>query len=169
MNLRELLAAGDLRTIGRSNEIADYIGDDQSKFDEIFCFIGDQDRHVALRSSDACEKASRKSPKLLKSHANDLVNLSAAAIFPEVVWHCCQMIPRVELNPASSQKAIDSLLERFQNSPSRIAKTSALESLVRIYIALGEKGSAAKLVEEALHSPIPSTAARARHLVKLLE
>lgn len=63
---RELLNGGDLRSIGKSNEVVTLITDQES-FDNFFLLFSNK-RIVVMRAADVIEKITATSPKYLNKH-----------------------------------------------------------------------------------------------------
>jgi len=72
---RELLNGGDLRSIGKSNEVVTLITDQES-FDNLFSFLFSNKRIVVMRAADVIEKITATSPKYLNKHKKKIFVLS---------------------------------------------------------------------------------------------
>ena len=65
MSILNKLRGGDLRSIGRSNEIAGEIEKNASLFETVFRGLYDNDPIVRMRSADVIEKVTQNKPELL--------------------------------------------------------------------------------------------------------
>lgn len=61
--LLRFLEGGDRRSIGRSNEVADFVLRDRERFAELFEGLFHADARVRMRAADALEKVSAKHPE----------------------------------------------------------------------------------------------------------
>ena len=59
MDIREVLRGGDLRSIGRVDEVVEFVGDDPGRFSELMTGLTDAHPVVRMRSADAVEKVTR--------------------------------------------------------------------------------------------------------------
>jgi hypothetical protein len=64
-DILEKLRGGDLRSIGRSNEVAREVESDPSIFESIFIGLFNSDPVVRMRSADVIEKVTQSKPMLL--------------------------------------------------------------------------------------------------------
>lgn len=93
---QDLLHGGDLRSIGKSNKIIQYVKN-QEDFDELFIELTNPDRKVVMRTADAIEKITINHPGYLKIHKNQLLQLLKNARNIELKWHMALLISRVSL------------------------------------------------------------------------
>lgn len=165
MSILQRLSGGDRRSIGVANEVTKHILKHPKLFTEVFAGMLHDDPRVRMRAADVAEKVSKSRPDLLQPHKQELLNKVAPIHQQEVQWHVAQMVERLTLTPAEKKKAFAIVKELYVNTTSRIAKASALQSLVQL--SRGNKPlekQTARLVDEALQSSIPSLQARARKL-----
>jgi len=85
------LKGGDLRSIGRSEEVMQDILKNPALFGEVFEGMLNDDPRVRMRSADALEKVSSKHPEYLQPFKNWLINEIAKIKQQEVRWHVAQM------------------------------------------------------------------------------
>ncbi len=71
MSILDKLRGGDLRSIGRSNEVAGDIEKNVSMFETVFRGLYDSDPLIRMRSSDVIEKITRNKPELLSNHTSE--------------------------------------------------------------------------------------------------
>ena len=71
MSILDKLRGGDLRSIGRSNEVAGDIEKNVSMFETVFRGLYDSDPLIRMRSSDVIEKVTRNKPELLSNHTSE--------------------------------------------------------------------------------------------------
>jgi hypothetical protein len=73
MNILDKLRGGDLRSIGRANEIAADIEENSTLIENVFPGLYDPDPVVKARSADVIEKVTLNRPELLSNHKNDIM------------------------------------------------------------------------------------------------
>jgi len=107
---QELLKGGDLRSIGKANEIVAMVKD-QAAFDALFEGLSCPDRKVVMRTADAIEKITVSKPGYLQQHKTVLLNLCRDAKDIALKWHPALLVPRLHLTEQESA-AMWSLLVR---------------------------------------------------------
>lgn len=95
MDIRELLSGGDLRSVGRVDEVVEFVGNDPGRFSELMTGLTDARPIVRMRSADAMEKVTRRHPELLQAHQASLFEQLQIATQQEVRWHLAQLMPRM--------------------------------------------------------------------------
>jgi hypothetical protein len=65
------------------------------------------DTLLAARSAEAADRASADNPALLEPHKRDLLGRLAQIDEREVRWHVAQMLPRLRLEGAERERAVD--------------------------------------------------------------
>jgi len=169
-DLLEALTRGDMRTIGPADEVAPLVVIDPALFQAVIEAMSASDKGLAMRSADVAEKASRLSPGLLQPYKANLLELVSTSAQQEVQWHAIQMIERLELDEGDQELAFQVLERLFNGAQSRIVKASALHAIMHISMQYSNlSGRADGILSEALASPIPSVAARARKLARELD
>lgn len=127
-NILLLLAGGDRRSTGRSDQVAVVVSKDPSLFPELISGLWSPDPLVRMRAADAAEKITRKNPALLTPYKKELLGLMTEATQQELRWHLAVMIPRLPLSATERQLAI-SALNSYLEDRSSIVKTFALQGL----------------------------------------
>lgn len=87
MNLLLKLKSGDLRSIGKADEVVQDILNDPSLFKEVFEGMLNKDPVIRMRSADAIEKVSVKHPEYLQPFKSKLINHVSKIEQQEVRWH----------------------------------------------------------------------------------
>lgn len=125
----KLLAIGDRRTTGKSDEVARAVLRDPALFDVVFdAMWQSEDAGVRMRAADVCEAVTRTRPELLVPHKRALLKHVSQVEQQEVRWHYCQMLPRVRLTPLERRRAF-AQLKTFSNDKSGIVRTFALQAM----------------------------------------
>ena len=131
MNILDKLRGGDLRSIGRSNEVARDIEENVSLFETVFTGLYDSDPLIRMRSADVIEKVTRNKPELLSNHTSEVISILTTAKQQEVCWHMAQIAPRLAYSPNEENEIIKAL-KRYLTHKSKIVRVSAMESLANI-------------------------------------
>ena len=160
------LAGGDLRSIGRSDEVARKVLEEPELFGGVFDGITHSDPVIRARSADAVEKNTKSRPDLLAPFKKRLLTEIAAISQQEVRWHVAQMIPRLPLSSRERNMVVQTLSLWVDSEKSRIVRTFSLQALAD----LAKDDPAIKKVvkeklEDAVKNGAPSMIARARKLL----
>ena len=160
-----MLAGGDRRSIGRSNEVVALVLDQRERFGELIECLWSDDPIVRMRAADAAEKISAREPGLLKPFRSELLGLLMEAREQELRWHLAQMIPRLPLT-AKERKRAAMTFRSFLKDPSSIVKTFGLQALAQL--SRHDKSLRSEvlaLIDHALRTGTPAMKARARNLM----
>ena len=123
------LRGGDLRSIGRAEEVVHDILRSPSLFGEVFDGMLNDDPLIRMRSADALEKVSSKHPEYLKPYKTRLISEVSKIKQQEVRWHVAQMFSRLEINDRERDRIIKILLSYIDTSESKIVKTFSMQTL----------------------------------------
>lgn len=129
--LRQLLAGGDRRSIGRADEVVPRAKDSPSVVSALVRLMRDSDPVVSMRAADALEKISRTDPEVLMPHKHELLGEIAENSQQEVRWHLLQMLPRLRLIPTERTQALE-IAAGSLHHPSRIVVADALTALFKL-------------------------------------
>lgn len=165
----EKLRGGDRRSIGRADEVAREIQTDAEGFDIVVDAITADDPVVRMRAADAVEKASENRPELLAPHRDRMLSDTAAIDQQEVRWHVAQMLPRLDLDDAETDRAVERL-ETWLSSESRIVQVSAMQALADLAATTPRlRDRARSRIRAAVEDGSPAVKARGRKLLADLE
>jgi len=81
------LRGGDIRSIGRSNEVVADIEEDSTLIEKVFPGLYDRDPVLKARSADVIEKTTRNRPDLLLKHKKEIISILKDETQQEVCWH----------------------------------------------------------------------------------
>lgn len=130
--LKNLLKGGDLRSIGKSNEVVAMIGS-QDAFDQLFLGLMDPDRKVVMRVADALEKISIQNPGYLQKHKRELLDLCRSAKEIELKWHLALIVSRLDLTRKETGMIWDLLTKwATDKNESKIVRVNAVQSLFNL-------------------------------------
>jgi len=168
MKIAALLAGGDRRSIGRSNEVVAVIRERPRLFGELIRCLWSGDPIIRMRAADAAEKVSASRPELLAPFKTELLGLLVEADQQEMRWHLAQMIPRLPLNSMDRRRA-RTTLRSFLDDDSSIVKTCAMQALADLAGPdARSRSEVAALIEELVRKGTPAMKARGRKLLKQL-
>lgn len=124
-----MLKGGDLRSIGKANQIVALVNDQQT-FDELFSALFNMDRIEIMRAADAIEKITANKPDYLHPHKYDILELCNKAMDIELKWHLALLVSRLDL----TKKEVDNvwkILTRWASDKkeSKIVRVNSLQGL----------------------------------------
>ncbi|KXB08287.1 hypothetical protein AKJ58_00370 [candidate division MSBL1 archaeon SCGC-AAA385D11] len=123
------LKGGDLRSIGRADEVVEDVLEDQQLFEDVFEGILADDPVVAMRASDVVEKVSSKHPEYLQPYKDRLIREISKVERKEVRWHVAQMFSYLEVSKDERNEIIKILNSYIDSSDSAIVKTFSMQTL----------------------------------------
>lgn len=124
----KMLAGGDRRSIGRSNEVVALALREPKLVDILFSGILLHDPSIRMRCADAAEKVTAIQPAHLIPYKKMLLGPLSQIQQPEVRWHIAAMLARLPLS-GTEQRAAVGVLNSFLNDRSSIVKTMAMQAL----------------------------------------
>ena len=169
MHILDKLRGGDLRSIGRSDEVVSNIQADPALFDVVFKGLYDGDPCVRMRSADVIEKVSRQHPEHLEKWKNALLNDISLIDQQEVIWHMAQIFPRIPWAVGEREKAV-LILKKYLGHKSKIVVVSAMQALTELAEQHPHlKKNTIKLISHLTRTGSPAMRARGKKLLKQLE
>ncbi|MBI5447680.1 MAG: hypothetical protein HY939_03000 [Gammaproteobacteria bacterium] len=127
---RDLLKGGDLRSIGKANEVVEIVIHAPERIQELTLCLKSKDPIVRMRASDAIEKISHSHPKLIQIIKDALIRESTHTEQQEVKWHLAQVFERLELSTCDRKIIVPILFRWLEQDSSRIVQVSSLQCLV---------------------------------------
>ncbi len=163
------LKGGDLRSIGRAEEVVQDILNNPVLFTEVFEGMLDDDPLVRMRSADALEKVSSKYPEYLQPFKSRLIYEVSQIEQQEVRWHVAQMFSYLEADKAERDEIVRILLFYLDADRSRIVKVCSIQALAD----LAERDESirptiVRRLQEVIASGSPAMANRAKKLLPRL-
>jgi CheY-like chemotaxis protein len=163
------LKGGDLRSIGRSEEVVEDILANPTLFTEVLEGLFCDEPVIRARSADALEKVSTKHPEYLQPHKTKLWE-AAKIEQQEVQWHVAQMMGYVTLTKNEQKKAVTILSHWLDTNKSNIVRVMSLQTLADMAMDNDKlKPMILEKIEELLKSGIPSLTSRAKKLAGKLK
>lgn len=168
-DILDKLAGGDRRSIGRVDEVVKAVLAEPVRFDQLFAGMVSPDPVIRMRAADAIEKITARHPEYLQPYKQPLLEQVAGSQQQEVRWHVAQMLPRLELDQAERQEAVQ-ILRGYLQDRSRIVQTFALQALAdlaKMDEALQQQ--VIPLIEQAVRTGSPAVRSRGRKLLAQLQ
>jgi hypothetical protein len=163
------LKGGDLRSIGKAEEVVTDILNDKNLFTEVFNGMLSDDALIRMRSADAIEKVSRLYPEYLQPFKQRLIDEISQVRQQEVRWHIAQMFSRLEFQKEEISQVVSLLIEWIDNSQSKIVKVNSLQALTDIAKKYNEiMFLAINKIEEVIVNGSPAMISRGKKLLKEL-
>lgn len=169
-NILDKLSGGDLRSIGKADEVISDVLKTPTLFSEVFKGMKHTHPLIRMRSADIVEKISKMHPEYLKPHKEELINEIAEIEQQEVRWHVALMFTYIELSDMDILKVIEKLLLWLNNSKSKIVKVNSLEALAHIAAQdRSYKNKVLPILEEIAENSSPAMMARSKRLIDKLK
>lgn len=168
-DILEKLRGGDLRSIGRANEVAHEVENNSALFRAVFGGLNHNDPVVRMRSADVIEKVTKNKPELLSDYTSQVISILGSAEQQEVCWHMAQVVPRLECTVNEENEIIEAL-KKYLLHKSKIVRVGAMQSLA---IFAERKSSILNEVIEIIRvqkeTGSPAVQSRGRKLLQQLE
>lgn len=130
--LFRLLTGGDLRSIGRSNEVVRQIKN-QNDFDNLFQYLFHENRIVAMRAADVIEKVTLANGKYLNKHKTKIIELCRSNPNKEVRWHLALLVSRLSLSKNEFAEIWELLSSwALDKKESRIVRVNSIQALFNL-------------------------------------
>ncbi len=165
----EKLLGGDLRSIGRADEVIAEILKEPSLFYEVFKGMKNENPLIRMRAADVIEKIAREHPEYLRPCKEELINEISEIDQQEVRWHVALLFSYLDLTDTEKSVVVEKLVAWVKNSKSKIVIVNSLQALADIGRQDSRcKALALKTLEEAMAGGSPAVVARAKKLLKQL-
>jgi hypothetical protein len=163
------LRGGDLRSIGKADEVVFEVRNNPSLFKAVFKGFYENDPVVRMRSADVIEKVTRTHPELLKGYTDLIIDEISGIDQQEVCWHVAQIIPRLDLSSRQREKKIK-ILQKYLSHKSKIVIVSAMQALVQLAeLNYLEKQFVTSIIASNMEDGSPAVRARGKKLLKRLD
>ena len=163
------LEGGDLRSIGRSEEVVTDVLADSALFGELLEGMLNDDPLIRMRAADAVEKVTVEHPEYLRPYKKKLIQQVAKIDQQEVRWHAAQLFSRLELSKAERRLVVN-ILSDYLKDESKIVKTFAMQALADIAGQDAElRAPIIKKLETLTRTGSPAMKSRGRKLLAKLK
>lgn len=102
-----LVVGGKSNSLGKVPEIIEITLGDQSRLDELYECLFEEDAWVRMRAADAIEKVCRQQPNWLLPYIDKFTAGLAEDSQPSIQWHLAQIYAQVVLTKAQKQLIIN--------------------------------------------------------------
>ncbi|MGF7228596.1 MAG: HEAT repeat domain-containing protein [Candidatus Saccharibacteria bacterium] len=127
-----LVVGGHANSLGRVNDIIELVLDDESRLDELYSCLFDEDAWVRMRAADALEKICRQHSDWLQPYINKFQDELATSAQPSIQWHMAQIYREVDLTDKQKQRAISWLKQLLSTKDvDWIVAANAMDTLVQ--------------------------------------
>ena len=132
-NFAPMLAEGGKKnTLGRAEEVVQIVLADQSRLDELYECLFEDDAWLRMRAIDALEKVCRAHPEWLEPYVERLLGEVAVIDQASVHWHLAEVFRAIELTPDQRKQAITLMKRNIGNSSADwIVASNTMETLAR--------------------------------------
>ncbi|TCI46075.1 hypothetical protein EVJ27_06170 [Exiguobacterium sp. SH3S2] len=169
MGLLERLQGGDLRSIGRVDEVIQFVGDDPERFAELMTGLTDERPVVRMRGADAIEKVTRRHPELLRPHQASLFQQLHLGTQREVRWHLAQLMPRMTWTEEEAADIVRVLTGWIDTETSAIVIVNSLQAIFDLSaVHPGFRDELIVLLETQLEMGSPAVKNRCKKLLQKL-
>jgi hypothetical protein len=171
--LVKMLAGGDRRSIGRSNEVVAKVLQDARQAPKLlkilFNALASDDKIQRMRSADAIEKITAQRPELFQPFKRNVLASAGLSQQKEVRWHLALLMPRLNLTSDQRAAAVEILFDYLRDQSS-IVKTFAMQSLADLASTDQKlKSQIRPLLEELTQIGTPAMRARGRQILRKLD
>ncbi|MFA5333550.1 MAG: hypothetical protein WC376_03575 [Candidatus Nanoarchaeia archaeon] len=168
MNLISELKLGDLRTTGKSDELAKKAINNPAIIEELIVAINNEDKGVRMRAADAVQKISELKPETIKPYKKEFIKYCTINQ-KEVRWHLAQIYPILDLTHHERETILTKLQEWIKTDESNIVKVFCMQAIYDFSTKDESlKHLAKKVIMEAMKFNTPSINSRAKKLLKKL-
>lgn len=166
----EKLKGGDLRSIGKADEVVIDVLKNPSLFKDVFEGMLNENPLIRMRSADVTEKVSKKHPEYLQPFKHRLINEVSNEKQKEVRWHVAQMFSYIEISKKERDQIMDILLTYTSDEKSKIVKTFSMQTLANFAKRdTSIKPRILEFIEEIMKKGSPAVKSRGKKLIKELK
>lgn len=164
------LKGGDLRSIGKAQEVVNDVLENPSLFGDVFEGMLDSDPVVRMRSADVIEKVSKMRPEYLQPFKSRLLKEVCRIEQKEVRWHLAQIFSYLDVNKKEVGQIMKILSFFLERNSSAIVRTFSIQTLTD----LAEKDASLRpevigIIENVMKSGSPAIISRGKRLIKRLK
>lgn len=111
-----LLEGGHRNSLGRVEEVIASVLADQSRLEELYQCVFDEDAWVRMRAIDAVEKVCRVHPEWLEPYIDRFVHELAKSEQASVQWHLAEIYTQVRLSDKQRAFVLQWLVDRISTT-----------------------------------------------------
>lgn len=166
----EKLKGGDLRSIGKSNEVVQDILKTPSLFGEVFEGLLADDQVLRMRCADVIEKVSKVHLGYLQPYKDRLIKEVSKVNQQEVRWHLAQIFSYLELDREEITIIVDILSSWINSEKSKIVIVNSIQTLAEF--AKKDKSirpMVLRKLEDIIKNSSPLVVSRGNKLIKELK
>jgi hypothetical protein len=133
MSMLDKLKSGDLRSLGRANEVVGDVLRDPAQFRSVFNAMLSADPVVRRRAAAVVQQVSADRPDLLQPFTRRLLDEVASSQAQEVQSQVARMLSRVQLTEEQRRQA-ETILMAYLNGRSSVARAAATKALADLVL-----------------------------------
>lgn len=132
-NFAAMLAEdGKKNSLGRAEEVVQIVLADQTRLDELYRCLFEEDAWLRMRAIDALEKVCRIHPKWLEPYVEELLGEVASIDQASIQWHLAEMFRAIALSDSQLTRAIALMKQNISsNQADWIVASNTMETLAR--------------------------------------
>lgn len=111
----DILAVGKINSLGRAEEVVAAVLQDQSRIEELYQCLFEDDAWLRMRAVDSLEKVCRVHPQWLEPYVDRLMGEFGDNTQPSIQWHMAEIFIEVDLTPKQRERAINWLIARLKD------------------------------------------------------
>lgn len=163
------LQGGDLRSIGRADEVVSDILHDNALFGQVFNGMFDVDPVIRMRAADAVEKVTRSNSEWLLPFKKRILDEASQIDQQEVRWHLAQMFPRLAYEQDELERIIGLLQKWIESGKSQIVRVNSMQALSNIAERYTQfKPLVIHIIQESVANGSPAVVSRGKKLIRKL-
>lgn len=121
---------GKKNSLGRAEEVVQIVLADQSRLDELYLCLFEEDAWLRMRAVDALEKVCRVHPEWLEPYVERLLDKVAVIDQASIQWHLAEMFREINLSDSQRQRAIALMKHNISsNEADWIVASNTMETL----------------------------------------
>ena len=110
-----LLEGGKSNSLGRAEEIVQIVLSDQSRLEELYACLSEDDPWQRMRAADALEKVCRVHPEWIEPYIEKLLDEHANNPQPSIQWHMAQIFDQTRLTSAQEKRIVAWITARLED------------------------------------------------------
>lgn len=165
-NILNKLTGGNLRSIGKSDEVVSDLFQAPNLFPEVFEGLFHNNPLIRMRAADVLEKVSQKHPEYLLPFKKRLIHEASLIDQQEVRWHVALLFSYLKLEDDEVKLVMDHLSSWLDTAKSQIVKVNSLQAMADI----AEKHESyrefvMKKLQEVVETGSPAVKSRGKKLI----
>lgn len=165
-----LREGGKSNSLGRAAEVLQIVLADQSRLEELYQCLFEDDVWLRMRAIDTFEKVCREYPAWIEPYLDRLFDDFASDRQASIQWHIAQIVGETHLTSKQQQRALTWLVERLEDdNVDWIVAANSMATLAKFVTdGLYDKDSFIKLLQKQQNHRSNAVVKRATKLLNTL-